>query len=425
VSKATKELVRTAGLALRAYYRELKRLREGQFSAAVGVLPPHLTQPLRAYVICTGDVVFLREDLDPKLKRTKILAGSMAEPPEAAAPMLSEKTLYFVTGESWVLPEPNEGVQVQLSCGDRPVGHLRIGVAGRMPESPGGDEPQPFMQITRDIVTELYGHALGEQDEPTHEFIVRANLNLPVGWQRVVAFAPSAKRQWTAAFGKALALRSLTTAVFSASAIDAALSQFDPMRGARIAYTAIIDAFEQLISTADEAPVHQYLVDHPELLFPCRAAIRSKVPFGAYVSDLVVRDSDGTYTLVELGSPKRRLFTQAGDPTADLFHAMNQVTSWRRYIEDNLSTVQTELRLPGITAAARTLVVIGRSAELGGATRRTLLAMSTETPGRDILTYDDVVARARGMCTNLFGPAFRESGPFKAYARPMPSAPAA
>lgn len=424
VPEATKALVRAAGLAFRAYYRELKRLREGQFAAAIGALPPHLTLPLRAYVICTRDVVFLREDLDPRLKRNKILAGSMAEPPEAAAQMLSEKTLYFVSDPNWA-PDPNEGVQIQLTCGDRSVGHMRIGVAGRLPDGHGGPEPQPFLQITRDIVTELYGHALGDHDEPTHEFIVRARLDLPVGWQRVVAFAPSTKRQWSAEFGKALALRSLMTALYNASQVEAALAQFDPMRGARNTYSAVIDAFEELVSTAGEEPVHQYLVAHPELLFPCRAAIRSKVPFGSHVSDLVVREPDGTYTLVELESPKRKLFTQAGDPTADLTHAMNQVTSWRRYIEDNVRTVQDELGLPGITTAARTLVVIGRSAELNEQTRRTLLAMASETRGREILTYDDVVDRARTMCTNLFGPAFKESGPFRAYVRPIPSAPAA
>ena len=251
VPARTKDLGRAAGKALKAYYRELKRLREGQFAAAVGTLPPHLTQSLRAYVISTNDIVFLREDLDPKLKRNKILVGSMRESPEAVAPMLSEKTLYLLTGDDWN-PDPNDGVHIQLTKNDNvTLWKMRIGVAGRMPNTPSGDEPQPLVQMTRDIVIEVHGQALDEGNKPTHEFILRAALNLPVGWQRVTAFGPSRKSQWTRAFGKSLALRSITAAVFNQSIVDSALSQFDPMRGARNTYAAIINEFERHVSTCD------------------------------------------------------------------------------------------------------------------------------------------------------------------------------
>ncbi len=400
-----------------AYYKELRRLRTTQFSAAVEGLPTHLADPVHAYVFAANDVVFLREDRAADLQESKVDAVAVEQAPETFAPSLSEQTLHLC-GASDIQLGGDEGVQVHMSIGERNVARFRVLVASELPSGRRRGAPRRLLQLSRDLTISLYGHCLGSGSSPTHEFIAHATVQLPVGWQRVVAFTPSTAAQWTPEIGRAWALEDIAAAIYNRSSASQSLSQFDPSRRARDSLNALIDELEQLLADSDEEAIHQFIRRNTKLLFPTSPEVRSKVPFGDRVSDFVVRESDGAYTLVELESPKRRLFIRSGDPAADLTHACSQVTSWRRYIEDNSRTVQEELGLPGLTTAAKSLVVIGRSQDLSKENRRTLRAMNTEAPGRQVLTYDDVVARARTMSANLFGPAFASTDGFKVYVRP-------
>ena len=120
-------------------------------------------------------------------------------------------------------------------------------------------------------------------------------------------------------------------------------------------------------------------------------------------TDFVFRDATGDYLLVEIERSTLRLFIQSGDPSSDLNHASTQIADWKRYIQDNLSTVQRELGLVGISSNPRSLVVIGRSANLTPENRRKLVAMESETPSRKIMTFDDVYENAKVLLENMFG----------------------
>ena len=98
----------------------------------------------------------------------------------------------------------------------------------------------------------------------------------------------------------------------------------------------------------------------------------------------------GEYLLVELENPARKLFTKTGRQSAELTHAIDQTLDWRRYIEDNLSAVQRELGLDGITSNPKSLVVIGRGAALDENLRRILATKMNQSPYLTILTYDDL-----------------------------------
>src|SRR4030095_16407754 len=102
----------------------------------------------------------------------------------------------------------------------------------------------------------------------------------------------------------------------------------------------------------------------------------------------------GDYLLVELEKSTDPLFIKSGHPSSKLNHARGQIQDWRRYLEDNLSTVQRELGLYGISPSPRCLIVIGRADSLSPENRRKLAVIENEAPRLKILTYDDVLENA-------------------------------
>ena len=111
--------------------------------------------------------------------------------------------------------------------------------------------------------------------------------------------------------------------------------------------------------------------------------------------DFVIREADGSYVLIELESPKQRLFTRSGDFTAIVNHAMRQVEDWQEWIEENVGTAQRFL--PGIIAP-RGLVVVGRSSLLSTRDVSRLARRNANLRGRlAIWTYDDAIAGARAF----------------------------
>lgn len=97
-----------------------------------------------------------------------------------------------------------------------------------------------------------------------------------------------------------------------------------------------------------------------------------------------------------------------GNTNSRLNEARNQIIDWRRYIEDNLQTVQRELALPGISSNPRALIVIGRSRSLSEENKRKLVALENESPKTKIITYDGVFDNTKTIIENLLGPLWIE-----------------
>ena len=87
----------------------------------------------------------------------------------------------------------------------------------------------------------------------------------------------------------------------------------------------------------------------------------SEVPFGSkfrcdfcWLND----NSDGPeWVLVEIEKPNMRLFNKSGDPSSELNHAIEQVTSWDRYFQ---SYPAEKSRIFGAVNRFRFLLVAGR-----------------------------------------------------------------
>ena len=147
----------------------------------------------------------------------------------------------------------------------------------------------------------------------------------------------------------------------------------------------------------------RFLRDNPSLLCPTYIRFWPKLPLGARETDFVFREANNDYLLVELERSTHRLFLRDGHTSSELNHACGQIVDWKRYLEDNLATVQRELGLIGISANPNSLVVIGRSQSLTPENRRKLVTMHNESPKLKIMTYDDVYDNAQAVIQNLLG----------------------
>jgi ribosomal protein S15P/S13E len=125
---------------------------------------------------------------------------------------------------------------------------------------------------------------------------------------------------------------------------------------------------------------------------------------GDHVSDFVFREPCNDYLLVEIEAPHRELFRKDGHPRQALNHAMGQIDDWLAYIQENKAKVERELGLFGIAATPRMLVVIGRSASLTEKNRRTLSVLQSQRQKLTIMTYEDLLDRARANLERHFGP---------------------
>ena len=69
------------------------------------------------------------------------------------------------------------------------------------------------------------------------------------------------------------------------------------------------------------------------------------------------------------------------------------------------------------------MVVLGRSSSLTEENRRKLTTLQNNQPKLRILTYDDLLARARGIVENIFGPVIFMGPNVKLYLLPKTASP--
>jgi hypothetical protein len=180
----------------------------------------------------------------------------------------------------------------------------------------------------------------------------------------------------------------------------------DPKAEARRQVAELLKSYKDLLDSNPEREevLQRFLRDHPFLLCPTHTKMWPKLALGARETDFIFQEAVGDYLLVELERATYRLFLKDGHPSRELNHARGQITDWKRYLEDNLSTVQRELGLIGISTNPKSLIVIGRSLSLTREDRRKLVTIENESPKTKIMTYDDVLENAKAVAENLLGP---------------------
>jgi hypothetical protein len=157
-----------------------------------------------------------------------------------------------------------------------------------------------------------------------------------------------------------------------------------------------------------ERILQRYLQEHPLLLIQPMGGGRGRwmIPqkrLGAeFIPDFVIgeRHSGGfEWLLVELESPTASMFRKDGEPSAELWHALRQITDWRAWLERNRDyatrpRADAGLGLTDISPNARGLVLIGRAHDLNDADRPRRQRLAQDFQVR-IQSYDWLVRQAR------------------------------
>ena len=176
-------------------------------------------------------------------------------------------------------------------------------------------------------------------------------------------------------------------------------------------YCAVLDSAE------DEKPLQAFLAAQPWMLAAedgsqCRWVIPQMSLSGKFFPDFLVGRLDSTgpnWTLVELQSPRARLFTKKDRPADQLREGIEQVQRWRRWLKNNRdmavrSRAQDGLGLVSIGGDTYGLVIIGRASDRDEYKREHLSQLEWGNHIR-IRSYDWLARQARGRIEsrNEFG----------------------
>lgn len=376
-------------------------------------LPDHFRRPTRVLVAILSDGIALRFEPSTTCNEVVILSlrSSLAEfVPKMTlglvAILSSRGELLHVEG----VPAPTLGMNVQDATGatTRKVidgTEFRLGLV--MPERPAEPTSQrvPKAELIRnEFVVEMEGVQVPEQitQAEGRPFATRGRIRFPGYWDAVSIYPWAEKDLWREAdFGEWAESHFFQIAYHVASSEHA--WQFRAsQRNLRDWYEKVLAGFDQLLSTPNvrEEDLQQYISRHPEIIVAGYKRVLPKLRLGPHVTDFVLEDPTGNYLLVELENPSQPLFIKSGHRSSSLTHAVGQVEDWIRYIQDNKSTVERELQLPGISATPHALVVIGRSHSLTDAQRRKLLVDQSRI---EVVTYDDLKLRFAKTLENLLG----------------------
>jgi hypothetical protein len=404
---------------LKTYRKAALALLDGKYASVRNLAPPHLRLPCHILVLCCPDGVLVRYDLAGE-EKPKVRSADHPDRLTRVAPMFSEQVFHFPDDpQTYVLKQQGPGFVwgVTDASGNLLEERARIHpviyasatlpVDFRIPAPPA--RPPCLASMHKELQIQMRGVALPANTPPNaippdvEHFVAHGVAPLPVGWQAIEIYPLLGEEHWQPQYAPMWAELDLLAAIAQRNAVDSALNRLDGRADARERYARVISEFEGLLAGPEE-PAHQYLKNHPDLLCPTHDAVWSKMRFGEHVSDFIFREPCNDYLLVEIEAPHRGLFRKDGHPRHELEHSISQTRDWIRYIQDHKREVEEEQGLRGISPTPRTFVVIGRSASLSDQHRRALTAIEGERPKLSIMTYDDVIAKARANLERHFGP---------------------
>lgn len=144
------------------------------------------------------------------------------------------------------------------------------------------------------------------------------------------------------------------------------------------------------------------MIPRPRFVYPAGTSPLGK----AYVEpDFVIRRPGDRYVLVELERPAKAAATKRGPARAELTQASFQIAEFRDYVLEHYESVKTTF--PGINRDPGSMVVISRSTEAAfgdrSDVRRQLQLLREQLRVDEILTYDDLLNRARAALARLSG----------------------
>lgn len=415
------------GKVISAYKKAAKSLLNEKYSHLREFVPTHLADPGNIVAACCTDGVVIR--YEKNLESPKTISIWMQKDLSQIAAILSQSLIQCHPNQQFTSTVETTGAEVTLSAvspsrnKSKDLFSTRIGfdVVIDRPEHAPLPPQKPFCLASVRNALEIGLKAElvedGEKSGKGQHILIRNELRLPVGWECIEIYPYIDLEAWKPEYAPIWAENDLLAAVVAAQVRESHFESLDPNAKAREKYAAILKDFKNLLDSnpGREEILQIFLRNHPFLLCPTHTKIWPKLPLGAKVTDFVFRDATSDYLLVELEKSTHPLFRDDGHVGEKVNIAIGQITDWKRYLEDNLRTVQQELGLTGISADPQSLAVIGRSHTLTAENRRKLGAMNSTHPKLKIMTYDNVYDNAKAVIENLLGPIWHSSGETQIY----------
>ena len=154
-----------------------------------------------------------------------------------------------------------------------------------------------------------------------------------------------------------------------------------------------------------ERDLQRWFEDHPWIFGSEYVAREDRRRFGIDTEgDFVMRSADDFIDLFELkkaSAPVLRWDAShaAWSPTRDLAEAIGQALKYAESLDDHKMILRDRFDLPVVYPRVR--VVIGRSSDWNEDQRRALRRLNAHLNGIEVLTFDQVIARADVMIGHL------------------------
>lgn len=429
VGASERKTIKRIGSFIKAYLEAGHELLSQTYSNVRDFAPAHLAAPSRVFVACCTNGVIIRYERSEDGK-DHVTVGFINEALEQFAMGISEHVIYCVPeGTDPGSIDTSSSPKIELFVDNASTGERRPFLVSRASfictlEEPGGEPKTPPGKPFRLLAVEsrfelqiLAEEVAAEHPEsPGRRFLTRSAIRMPVGWEYIEVYPSVALKHWKHEFAHSWAENDILGWVMRRQLREQHFRALDPNVDARKEWARLLDEYAAILGTDPvEEVLQEFLAKNPALLSPTHKRVWLKVPFGDKVSDFVFHDANGDYLLVEIERPSKKLFTKRGDTSSHLSHAQNQITDWKRYIEDNLKTVQVELGLEGISPNPKSLIVMGRSSAVPEKGSRKLVTMRSDNPRQNIMTYDDVLENAKAAVENILGPLWAASGSAEVY----------
>ena len=403
---------------IKSYLTAAKELLEGKYALLREVAPIHMTEACKPMAFVFSDGILVRYDLKPN-PELKVFVGIIKEEGTLEegtlsdwAPRLTDSFLHCPAQlEGYDPGDQMVSVTIfKVSPSEKQdIVKFQIFAVTPLPKlkSDGtqisANRPEPVVSVRNEFDLMMEGEIVPEGGGSGRQFLTRSRIKLPFGWEAIELYPPYEADKWEPSLATQWAENDLLAAAMRRNLQDQQLREIDPNAQARKKMAELIAHYESLLEGPEE-PLHQFIKKNPQILCPTHDRVWSKLPLGDRATDFVFREPSGEYLLVELENPSQLLFRKNGHQRAPLTHAIGQVADWRRYLEDNLSTVQRELGLDGISSNPKCLIVIGRSVSLNEKNKRMLVTLENMTPRLKIMTFDDLLANAKATAENILGP---------------------
>jgi len=167
-------------------------------------------------------------------------------------------------------------------------------------------------------------------------------------------------------------------------------------------YRSLLQRFDSLLSeVSKEEELQRFLKNNPLLLGPY-TQVYSQFKLGDdLVADFVISHQTTSgieYRFVEIKPATHKLFTRLGDTTAKLNHAIRQTVDWETWISRYSAYLRD--KLPGFNHATFE-IIIGRNTDINEGCAIRIKTMNNGWANRVVLTYDDLLDKARNSLENL------------------------